>query len=192
MRTMISALVLAAVLAPAGAAGQELARRVAGMDDGTLRLSFETRPGVEICDRGIRMNDHTYMWRSGSWDDEPRNCRVGSAEVELRVRSGLVRDVEILLEEGDRTRDAVDVGLVPPREAVDLFLAVARGEVGPRSEEDAIFPVVLADVEGVPILMEVARTAKSADTRSSAMFWLAQSEDERVYAFFEEILMGGG
>ena len=46
--------------------------------------------------------------------------------------------------------------------------------------------------EGVPILMEVARTAREAETRSSAMFWLAQSEDERVYAFFEEILLGRG
>ena len=46
--------------------------------------------------------------------------------------------------------------------------------------------------EGVPILMQVARTAKQAETRRSAMFWLAQSEDERVYAFFEEVLLGRG
>lgn len=30
------------------------------------------------------------------------------------------------------------------------------------------------------------------ETRRSAMFWLAESEDERVYAFFEEILLGRG
>jgi len=46
--------------------------------------------------------------------------------------------------------------------------------------------------EGVPILMELARTAEQAGTRRSAMFWLAQSEDDRVLTFFEEILLGRG
>ncbi len=44
--------------------------------------------------------------------------------------------------------------------------------------------------EGVPILMDVARTATQAETRRSAMFWLAESEDPRVVAFFEEVLLG--
>lgn len=44
--------------------------------------------------------------------------------------------------------------------------------------------------EGVPVLMEVARTARHGKTRRSAMFWLAQSRDPRVLAFFEEILLG--
>jgi len=50
------------------------------------------------------------------------------------------------------------------------------------------------DDEAVPILMEIARTAPQAETRRSAMFWLAESKDDRVYAFFEEILTrrGGG
>lgn len=44
--------------------------------------------------------------------------------------------------------------------------------------------------EGVPILMELARQAEHAETRRKAMFWLAQSNDERVVAFFEDILLG--
>jgi hypothetical protein len=40
--------------------------------------------------------------------------------------------------------------------------------------------------------MEVARTAPQSETREAAMFWLAQSKDERVVAFFEEILLGKG
>jgi HEAT repeat protein len=43
---------------------------------------------------------------------------------------------------------------------------------------------------GVQPLMELARTAREAETRRAAMFWLAQSEDPRVLAFFEEILLG--
>jgi len=45
------------------------------------------------------------------------------------------------------------------------------------------------DDEGLPALMELARTGAHAETRKTAMFWLAQSGDERVVAFFEEILL---
>jgi hypothetical protein len=38
--------------------------------------------------------------------------------------------------------------------------------------------------------MDLARTGDQADTRRTAMFWLAQSQDERVIEFFEEILLG--
>jgi HEAT repeat protein len=167
--------------------------------------------------------------------------------------------VEVVLRARDRTDDAVELGSFPAREAADFLLEVARGSRGSPGEEDALFPVVLADVEeiwrelmilardravdedvrsgalfwvgqeaaaavtegladvaldededqdvreaavfalsrrpadeGVPILMEIARTARQADTRRSAMFWLAESEDERVYAFFEQILVGRG
>ena len=41
---------LAVVVAPATAPGQELARRVSQVDDGTVRFSYPTRPEVEICD----------------------------------------------------------------------------------------------------------------------------------------------
>jgi HEAT repeat protein len=46
--------------------------------------------------------------------------------------------------------------------------------------------------ESVPILMELAKTADHPETRRSAMFWLAQSKDDRVLDFFEEILLGKG
>ncbi|MCG6954699.1 MAG: hypothetical protein LJF04_01800 [Gemmatimonadetes bacterium] len=46
--------------------------------------------------------------------------------------------------------------------------------------------------EGVPALMDLARSAGQAKTRRTAMFWLAQSKDPRVLPFFREILVGGG
>lgn len=45
--------------------------------------------------------------------------------------------------------------------------------------------------EGMPILMELARNATDADTRRSAMFWLAQSDDPQVVDFFEDLLVAG-
>jgi hypothetical protein len=38
--------------------------------------------------------------------------------------------------------------------------------------------------------MEVASGGEEAETRRTALFWLAQSNDERVVDFFEEILLG--
>lgn len=258
-RTILALLALAA--APAAASGQGLAERIRSLEDGTARITYPTRPGVEICENGIMWGEKRMMWHSrGGWRDEPRNCRMGSAEVEIMVRAGRVRDVEILREEWDRRSTATELGHFPAREVVDFFLAQAReGGRSGRGVEEAIFPAVIADVdeiwrqllalaqdrgvdtdareqalfwvgqeaadavteglaevaldededqdvrdaavfalsqrhpdEGVPILMEVARTARDGETRRTAMFWLAQSKDERVYAFFEEILLGRG
>lgn len=46
--------------------------------------------------------------------------------------------------------------------------------------------------ESVPALMDLARTAPHAQTRRSALFWLSQSDDERVTDFFAELILGGG
>ncbi len=42
--------------------------------------------------------------------------------------------------------------------------------------------------DGVPLLIEVARTNKSAEVRKQAMFWLGQSNDPRALRFLEEVL----
>ncbi len=42
--------------------------------------------------------------------------------------------------------------------------------------------------DGVPLLIEVARTNRNAAVRKQAMFWLGQSKDPRAVQFFEEIL----
>lgn len=42
--------------------------------------------------------------------------------------------------------------------------------------------------EGVPLLIQVARTNRNAEVRKQAIFWLGQSKDERALAFIEEVL----
>jgi hypothetical protein len=223
-------------------------------------MTYPARQNVLICDQGIKMGENQMMWHSHGWDEEPANCRPGPVEIEVGVRGGSVRRIEIIRRIQDRTDGATDLGAVTPEQAVDFLLDAARtGGGSGRGEEDAVFPAVLADVEaiwedllvlarddaverdvrtaslfwvgqeaanvvteglakvaldeaedqevreaavfalsrrpaeeGVPVLMQVARTAKEAETRRSAMFWLAQSEDDRVYAFFEEVLLGRG
>jgi hypothetical protein len=46
----------------------------------------------------------------------------------------------------------------------------------------------LPRAEGVPLLIQVARTHRSAEVRRQAMFWLGQSHDPRALQFFEEVL----
>ena len=43
--------------------------------------------------------------------------------------------------------------------------------------------------EGVPRLIEVARSHSNAAVRKQAMFWLGQSKDPRALAFFESVLL---
>ncbi len=42
--------------------------------------------------------------------------------------------------------------------------------------------------EGVPLLIQVARTNTNPAVRKQAMFWLGQSRDPRALQFFQEIL----
>ncbi|MDP2959409.1 MAG: HEAT repeat domain-containing protein [Longimicrobiales bacterium] len=217
-------------------------------------MSFAAREGVEICDEGIRLFGDRTRWQGRAGLEG--GCVRGPVEVELRIRGGEVDDVEMLDGSARRSPAARDLGRVEARDAVAFLLDAARRGSG-RGVDDAIFPVMLADVaeawkdvlavardravaapvrksalfwlgqeaaaaateglaevasdedeeqevreaaifalsqrpssEGVPILMELARTAREPGTRKAAFFWLAQSDDERVIAFFQEVLVG--
>jgi len=42
--------------------------------------------------------------------------------------------------------------------------------------------------EGIPLLINVAKTNKNPEVRKQAMHWLGQSRDQRALSFFEEVL----
>lgn len=52
----------------------------------------------------------------------------------------------------------------------------------------AVFALSQLKEEGVPLLIQVARTNRNAEVRKQAVFWLGQSQDPRALAFFEEVL----
>lgn len=73
--------------------------------------------------------------------------------------------------------------------AAGLSDFVERDEEDLELREHAIFALSQMDTEqSVPALMRIARTHESGRLRRSALFWLAQSEDERVIELFAEIL----
>ena len=58
-----------------------------------------------------------------------------------------------------------------------------------RAGQKAVFALSqLPKDEGVPLLIQQARTNKNPVVRKQAMFWLGQSKDPRALKFFEEIL----
>ena len=55
--------------------------------------------------------------------------------------------------------------------------------------ERAVFAVSqLPRDQGIPLLVEVARTHRDPEIRRKALFWLGQSEDPRAVDLFEEVL----
>jgi HEAT repeat protein len=82
---------------------------------------------------------------------------------------------------------------------LEAAAAATEGMAGVAEDEDedqevraaAIFALSQRPAEeGVPILMELARTAREPATRKTAFFWLAQSRDRRVVPFFRDVLLG--
>ena len=258
MRPRGWAVALLTLAAPHLAAGQ-VADRVATVDEGTVRFSYDAHDDVEICDQGIRIGERHMFWRSRGRDNEETNCRFGFVEVELEIRNGTVRDVEIVRSPRDRTGGADDIGRISAEEASSYLLTLAREGATERAARDAILPALLVDVEeiwrdlvdlgsdrslpasvrknalfwlgqeaaeaatagladvaldedenqeirdaaifalsqrpadqGLSVLMDLARSGGEAATRRTAIFWLGQSDDERVVPFFEEILLGPG
>ncbi len=55
-------------------------------------------------------------------------------------------------------------------------------------KKKAVFALSQLKEEGVPMLIELARTNRNQAVRKQAMFWLGQSKDARALAFFEEVL----
>jgi hypothetical protein len=75
--------------------------------------------------------------------------------------------------------------------------AIANDEIARALEQDpetevkrsAVFALSrLPAGEGVPKLMELARSHPNPEVRKQAMFWLGQSQDPRAVDFFERIL----
>jgi len=72
-----------------------------------------------------------------------------------------------------------------PRRSADAIANDPETEVKKR----AVFALSqLPKDEGVPLLIQIARTNRNPEVRKQAMFWLGQSKDQRAIAFFEEIL----
>ena len=166
-------------LGPAAGGGlaQSLQRAVRDAPDGRVLFEYSIDRDVQICSGGNMRWSGSWIRRSRDRDD----CAVGMAQAELRVRDGVVTDIEI----GPPSRAAssrgdTDLGEWDAQDAADFFLGLARGSLRSDVAEDALMPAVIAeDVTVWPALDAIARDAElDSDVRESAVFWLSQVEDE--------------
>jgi hypothetical protein len=184
-RAWVAAALLAALpVLPAAAAGQSLAARVGGVRDGTVRFHFDAKPGVEVCDQGIRIGPHDYIqWRSRGWDeDRGTSCRSGFLEVEISRRSGAAHEVRIVRRPADRTADATELGAIAAGAAAHYLLSVAHQAEDVDAADHALLPAVLADADSIwPDLLSIARDHGVRErVRKSALFWLGQEAGDVV------------
>ena len=91
---------------------------------------------------------------------------------------------------GIRTQSVFWLGQIAG-EAITRNLADLSGEAAVDREvrKQAVFALSQRPQrDGVPALIQIARTNRDPEIRKSALFWLGQSRDPRALALFEEIL----
>jgi hypothetical protein len=174
--------VLAAVVSlPRTGTAQSIASRVARVSNGTVRMSFATKPGFCGSGNSIRHGNGNMNWGNGNesrdieWDND---CSVGPARIVLDRRNGELSDLRFYV--GGRWRpagsDVVDLGTVSAREAADYLVAIAQTDKGSIGSK-AIFPATIADSAVIwPALLKLARNGDlPRNTRSQSVFWLGQA-----------------
>ncbi len=174
MRTTVMGGLLV-LLAASAAQAQSLAQRVERVRDGTVRMSYATRP--EVCGNGRNIN---IVRSTADWESD---CQHGPARVVLDWRGGKLVKVDTYV--GGRWRAAeagvTDLGTVGASEAAKYLLDLAPrvpGGVG----DKLVFPATLADSAIVwPQLVQLGRDAAiPRETRKSAVFWLGQAAGAEI------------
>ena len=196
-RSLCGALLLIAITTGAGA--QSIAERVRRVSEGTVRISFNTRP--DVCGQGTSIfhgEQSRTSWGSDArssrdveWD---RGCEYGPGRIVLDVRDREIVAMRFYI--GGRWRVAegvTDLGMVPAKDAADFLVSLAARGTG-RVSREAIFPATLADSAKVwPALVRIARAdARPRATREQAVFWVGQMAGDAATANLDSIVRDDG
>jgi hypothetical protein len=194
---VLAALAGVAEIAPA----QSIASRVARVSNGTVRMSFATKPGVCGSGNSIRHNNGRGRTTWGNdWNrsrdvEYENDCDPGPARVVVDRRNGELADLRFYI--GGRWRpagsDVVDLGMVPAGEAADYLVSIAQSERGSLGEK-AIMPATMADSANIwPAMIRIARNDNlPRSTRTSSVFWLGQAAGDAATANLKDIVIDNG
>src|SRR4029078_5237670 len=153
-------------LGSAGAlTAQSIADRVNTVRDGTVRMSFPSRPGV--CGDGLGS-----VWTRNARDESWRACVAGPIRVVIGRDNGTTVSVRTRVGgEWSASGSETDLGRVSPEDAARYFLRLAR-ELSGRNSNDAMSAAVFADAGDIS--PELARLVRDRDagveTRKQALF----------------------
>ena len=192
-----STAMLLAIVAPAAMA-QSIAERVAAVNEGTVRISFNTRP--DVCGRGSSI-----MHGEGSrtnWGSDRANrdlewdagCEYGPGRLVLQVRDREIVGLRFYIGGRWRAGEGVtDLGMVSAKDAAEYLVSLAATGTG-RASREAIFPATLADSVVIwPRLVRIARDEeRPRATREQAVFWLGQMAGEVATANLDSIVRDDG
>jgi hypothetical protein len=174
-----------ALMATSGAEAQNVAQKVAAVQNGTVRMSFAAKPGVCGYRNGISRGGNNRMnWSSEESPDVvyDQECSHSPVRVVLQVADGRVTRLRSYV--GGEWRpgsSATDLGTLPVKTATDYLLSLANTGRGSAATE-AILPATLADSVTIwPELFRIARnTERPMGTRKQALFWLGQAAGDVV------------
>jgi hypothetical protein len=197
MRSLVVATAVLLSAAGSAPAQSNLADRILGVRDGTVRLAYNVREGIcgdgesFIRDRTRGENNYitfesTSRTRGRNWREWP--CEPGPARVAISKSGGLITRVRVVVGGAWATAgsDVVDLGEVAAPAAAKALIALAARE---RRAEKALFAATIADsVEIWPDLLALARNVEVAkDTRKSAVFWLSQTVSDAATQGLSEL-----
>lgn len=178
---------LIVVIGAADASAQDIARRVAAVRDGKVRMTFAARP--DICGNGNSISrgpNQRFNWSSSNYSTDVEydsECSRSPVRLVLDVDGGKVTKIRTYV--GGRWRPAtartVDLGAIPVRAATDYLLSLAaraEGSVG----SEAIMPATLADsvVVWQPLLRIARDGSRPSATRKQAIFWVGQAAGDKI------------
>jgi len=192
--------VLACLIPPRAAEAQSVARRLSGVKNGTLRMSFAARDDICGYANGITTRARENAQTRGSWNwngNESEDvvydneCSEGPARVVAHFENGQLTRIHTYV--GGRWRpagaDVTDVGTVSVRDATEYLLGIARTQSG-KAAGEAIFPLTLADSVNMaqPIYSIAKDDSRPMEVRDQAIFWLSQLDDDAVVGMLDNIL----
>lgn len=178
-------LIVLACVIPPRAEAQNLARRLSGVRDGKVRMSFASRDDICGFENGVSTNARENRNSRGNWNSSGRSedvaydneCSEGPVRVVATYEAGRLTKIKTYV--GGRWRpagsDVTDAGTVSTRDAVDYLLGIARTQAGKPAGE-AIYPVTLADSVDIaqPIYSIAKDEGRPNEVRDQAIFWLGQ------------------
>ena len=171
---LVTASALAVATVTSDATAQTLASRVDAVRDGTIQMTFPTRPGVCGDGRGsvwMQDNDHT-----AGFNDRGVPCIAGPARVAIGRADGQtvsIRECVACLTTG--MADGTNIGEVGATEAARYLLSIAR-TLGGRNADAAITAAAFADAGNIdPEFTRLIRDENATlQARKQALFWLGE------------------
>ena len=168
-----SALVVTTVAGTATA--QSIAGRVDAVRDGTVQMTFATRPGLCGDGRGgVWMQDGNrgFTINSGRQFD----CVMGPVLVTIGRADGQTVSIRQCVACRSRSADGASIGDVPAGDAARYLLSLARSLAG-RNADDAIAAAAFADAGNLaPDFKRLIQDdGATTNARKQALFWLGQT-----------------